>query len=118
VEAFSVTLALDLRLLRGLRHALTTWLDGAGATPENRDSIVLATHEATAHAMEIGESGTTVDVTAIRDNDDSFVLHVRSDGGWTASGSAVESDRMVMVRKLMSDVSTQSSSTVRMRQST
>ena len=110
-----MTLALDLTLLRGLRHALTTWLDDAGATPADRDSIVLATHEATAHAMEIGESGSTVDVTAMRDYDDSFVLHVRSDGGWTRS---VESDRMVMVHRLMSDVSKQSSSTVRMRRST
>ena len=117
MEAFSATLELDPKLLRGLRHGLASWLEGAGALAGDRDSMVLATHEAAAHAMESAESGTTLDVTADRDGNSGFVVHVRCDGAraWEASTSDPQGSALGVVTSVMSDVSTQASQTMRMR---
>ena len=103
MEAFTATLALDPTLLRGLRHSLAAWLEGAGASVGQRNSVVLATHEATAHVMQTNEGG-TVDVSASRDGDDSFVVHVRSDGAWEIAAS--EGSARSIIAGLMGDVST------------
>lgn len=58
-----------------------------GVPALERDSVVLATHEAAAHAIESGESGGTVDVTASRDGEGVSIVHVRSDGVWEAACS-------------------------------
>ena len=89
MEAFTATLELDPTLLRGLRHSLGAWLEGAGASLRQRSSVVLATHEATAHLMQSNGSAGTVDVTASRDGDDSFVVHVRRDGAWEIAASDI-----------------------------
>ena len=115
MEAFTASLDLDPKLLRGLRHALGAWLDGSGAPLAQRNSVVLATHEATAHVMQTSESGGTVDVTASRDGDNSFVVHVRSDGAWARATSDGEGSALSVVAELMGDVSTQASHTLRMR---
>jgi hypothetical protein len=117
VEAFSATLGLDPKLLRPLRHSLASWLERAGAPAPERDSVVLATHEAVAHAIESGESGGTLDVTADRDGDGAFVVHVRSDGVFAVAGSDVPGSAMALVAALMSETSTRVSNTVRMRSS-
>lgn len=117
MEAFTATLALDPTLLRGLRLSLAAWLDEAGAPIGQRNSVVLATHEATAHVMQTGESGGTVDVTASRDGDESFVVHVRSDGAWETAASDIEGSARSIIAGLMGDVSTRVSDTLRMRTS-
>lgn len=117
MESFTATLELDPTLLRGLRHSLGAWLEDAGASPGKRNSVMLATHEAAAHLIDEGEPGSTVDVTASRDGDDSFVVHVRSDGVWEMAASNVEGSALAVVARLMGDVSTQASHTLRMRTS-
>jgi hypothetical protein len=115
LEAFTATLALDPKLLRGLRHSLASWLEGAGALDGDRDSMVLATHEAAAHAMENAESGSTLDVTADRDGTTSFVVHVRCDAAWEAFASDPQYTALNVVTSVMADVSARASHTVRMR---
>jgi hypothetical protein len=117
VEGFTATLELDPTLLRGLRDSLAAWLEGAGAPRAERNSVVLATHEAAAHMMRAGESGGTIDVTASRDGDDSFVVHVRSDEAWEIAASGVEGSAYSIIAGLMGDLSTQASHTLRMRTS-
>ena len=113
MEAFTATLALDPTLLRGLRHSLADWLEGAGAQVAERNSVVLATHEAAAHAMQAGESGGTIDVTASRD-DDAFIVHVRRDGAWEIAATDVRGRALSAAAELIGDFSTQASHTVRM----
>ena len=115
MEAFTETLDRDPLLLRGLRHSLATWLDGAGASGADRDSIVLATHEAAAQAMQSADSG-SVDVSAGHDGDRSFVVHVRSDGAWNVVGPNEPVNDFLT--ELMSEVSTRTSTAVRMRKQT
>lgn len=117
MEAFSATLGLDPTLLRPLRHSLASWLERAGAPAAERDSVVLATHEAAASAIESGDSGGMVDVTADRDVTGVFVVHVRSDGVWEPAGSDVPGSALSLIAELMSETSTRVSSTVRMRTS-
>lgn len=112
MEAFTATVALDPTLLRELRSSLAAWLDRAGASSEQRVSVVLATHEATANAMADGDRGGTIDVTANRDGDSGFVVDVSHDGPWTPHGGE---ERYVSLAALMSDLSGQTSTTLRMR---
>jgi anti-sigma regulatory factor (Ser/Thr protein kinase) len=115
MEAFVATLVIDPSLLRGLRHALSGWLDGAGADSRERDSLVLATHEVAAKAMTAGgATDRTIDVSASRDGSDSFVVLVRDDGAWEPIDGDPESPYSRLAG-LVSHVSTQSSTTVRMR---
>lgn len=117
MEAFSATLQLDPTLLQGLRHSLAAWLESAGAPIAERNSVLLATHEVAAHAMQTGRTGGTVDVTATTDGLDAFVVHVRSDGVWERVGPDTPWSGLGLVAGLMGDVSTQASHTVRMRSS-
>lgn len=116
MEGFSATLALDLTQLRGLRHALSSWLERSGASTADQESMVLATHEAAAHAIEAGESGGTVEVTADRDSDHSVVVHVRHHSRWRPPDVDEHGPRLTMLADIISDVSTQSSTTLRLRQ--
>jgi hypothetical protein len=65
-----------------LRFVLASWLEGAGASNADRDSILLATHEAAVRAMQTGEDGGTVEVIASQNDDESFLIHVRNDDRW------------------------------------
>ena len=47
--------------------------------------------------MQTSESGGTVEVTASRDGDDSFVVHVRSDGAWEMAASDVDGSSLSVV---------------------
>ena len=117
MDSFSARLGVDPTLLRPLRHSLASWLERAGAPAAERDSVVLATHEAAASAMESGESGGSVDVTANRDGEGAFVVHVRSDGVWEAAASDFAGSALSLVAELMSETSTRVSNTMRMRTS-
>ena len=115
MEAFTATLAHDPTLLRELRHSLAAWFDRAGASNADRDSMVLATHEAAAHSMEHSESDSTLDVRARRNGDDSFLVHVRNDGDWKAVNVDAHGATLTGLTELASDVSIRTSTTVRMR---
>jgi hypothetical protein len=77
--------------------------------------MVLATHEAAARAMQSAGSG-SVDVSASQDDDRSFVVHVRSDGAWNVVGPNEPGNNFLT--ELMSEVSTRTSTAVRMRKET
>lgn len=113
MEAFRATLASDATRLQGLRRSLTSWLEGAGTSLEARDAIVLATHEATARAIENGVAGGTIDVTARTDADDCVVVRVKDDGGWRVP-EANGDGRIPVLAQLMSDVSSRTHTTLRM----
>lgn len=115
MEAFTAKLELDPTLLRGLRHGLASWLEGAGAESADRDAMVLATHEVAAHTMQTAETGSTVDVTANLDGDDRFVVDVQSDGAWATVSADAHGSAIAMAAELMSGVATRTSETVRMR---
>jgi hypothetical protein len=115
MQDYAATLARDPALLRGLRHSLLDWLDRSGAPIAESESMVLATHSAAAHAMEEGDDDCTVEVTASRDGARAFVIHVRSTSGWDTSGAHVQGGPLGRISALVSHISLQSSSTVRMR---
>ena len=114
MEAFTATLPLDPLLLQGLRHRLSAWLEKSGASREDHDSVVLATHEAAAHAIQTADGGSMLDVTADRDEDESFVVHVQTDGGWTPLDENAPHN-VGRLTDLMTDVSLRSSSALRLR---
>lgn len=109
MEAFTANLALDPTLLRGLRSSLTAWLDRAGASSEQRVSVVLATHEATANAMADGDEGGCIDVTANTDGDSGFVVDVSHAGPWMPPES---DEKYVSLAALMSELSRRTSTTL------
>ena len=111
MDAFTATLALDTTLLRGLRSSLNGWLDRAGASSEQRASVVLATHQATANAMADGDEGGSIEVTANTDGDSGFVIDISHDGLWK---SREDDEKYVPLAALMSDLSHQTSTTLRM----
>lgn len=113
VDAFKATLASDATLLQGLRRSLTSWLDGVGTSLEARDAIVLATHEATARAIENGVVGGTINVTASTDADDCVVVRVMDDGGWRVPEPNGDG-RIPVFAQLMSDVACRTHTTLRM----
>ena len=116
MEPFTATISHDLTLLRGLRHSLTSWLELAGVPAEARKPIVLATHEAAANAIEHGEAGSDVTVTAEPEAGGGFTVLVRNDGGWKEPSEREGRGRgLVLMRELMSDVAVKPITTVRMR---
>ena len=117
MEAFSATLANDLSLLRGLRESLASWLENAGASVEALSSIVLATHEATANAIQYGDTDGPVTVTATPDPDGGFLVAVRNDGNWKKPELGSSGRGLPMMRELMSDVGIQPGTVVRLRKS-
>ena len=117
MEPFTSTLAHDLTLLRGLRHSLDSWLELAGAPVEARASIVLATHEAMANAMQHGESGAPVTVRAEQDAEKGFMVMVFNKGSWKEPepGRVKRGRGLLLMTGLMSDVDIHAGTKVRMR---
>ena len=116
MEPFITTVSGDKTLLRDLRHSLTFWLELAGAPAEAQTSIVLATHEAAANAIEHGDTGGSVLVTAEPEGEGGFVVVVRNDGGWKQESVRDGRGRgLAMMHELMSDVGITTTTTVRMR---
>ena len=116
MEPFITTVSGDISLLRALRHSLTFWLELAGVPAEKQASIVLATHEAAANAIQHGDAGGSVTVTAESEAEGGCVVVVRNDGGWKQE--SVREGRgkgLALMRELMSDVGIKTTTTVRMR---
>ena len=79
MEPFEASLPPDLTRLRGLRHELAAWLDRVGVSPRDRDSVVLAIHEAAANGIE--HACGRVVVRGARDGD-KLLLIVTNTGRW------------------------------------
>src|ERR1044071_1180925 len=78
-----MTLPPDVSMLGALRRSLNNWLERHGASPEARDAVVLATHEAAANAIEHGHAAETT-ITAALDTDFVDVIVTNTGGHWTA----------------------------------
>jgi len=119
MEPFEASLALDLFLLRGLRRDLAAWLARMRVAGEVRDAIILATHEATANAIEHARLGSEVTLRAVRDAD-KVIIVVTNAGEWKEPRSSDErrGRGLTMITRLMSDLEIQVKShrtVVRMR---
>jgi anti-sigma regulatory factor (Ser/Thr protein kinase) len=79
-----MTLTDDVSLLRELRRSLAGWLERHGASPDARDAVVLATHEAAINAIEHGHARETK-VTAAMAADGVDVTVINAGGPWPAT---------------------------------
>jgi anti-sigma regulatory factor (Ser/Thr protein kinase) len=120
VDSFSATLRCDASLLAGLRHAFAGWLEARGLGEESRASAVLATHEATANAIEHGRSAGSVNVRAHL-VDDALMIEVSDQGQWRPAGFG-DDERgrgLMLIAALVSDLDIRSETggtTIRMVQ--
>jgi anti-sigma regulatory factor (Ser/Thr protein kinase) len=118
-EPFVATLPCELMRLRELRRNLAEWLDQTDLSDEVRSSVVLATHEAAANAIEHAEPCRSVEVHAAIERD-SLTVAVMDTGIWKhASFDNDERGRgLMMISVLMPHVEITSEphgTTVRMR---
>lgn len=118
MEPFGASLRADPSLLGGLRRSLSAWLESGGVPEETRDSVVLATHEAAANAIEHARSGNGVTVTGER-NDRALVIVVANEGDWRQPSKNDGRGRgLALMAALMSELEIHAESrrtTVRMR---
>ena len=119
MDPFEVSLSLDLSLLRVLRRELTSWLEAAGVAESARDSIVLATHEAAANAIEHAQLGSEVSVRGLRDDHELMVM-VTNTGTWKKSrhDDDARGRGVALMKALMSEIDVRAESrrtTVTMR---
>lgn len=105
MDPFEVSLSLDLSLLRMLQRQLTSWLEVAEVAGSARDSIVLATHEAAANAIEHAQLGSEVTVRGMRDHDELMVV-VTNTGTWKKSrhDDDVRGRGIALMKALMSEI--------------
>ena len=81
MKVFEATLPCDLAQLAELRRDLAAWLNETDVSEELRSSVVLATHEAAANAMEHAEPCRAVEVRAAIDQD-KLIVAVTDTGVW------------------------------------
>lgn len=88
-----------------LRRELTSWLEVAEVAGSARDSIVLATHEAAANAIEHAQLGSEVTVRGMRDHDELMVV-VTNTGTWKKSrhDDDVRGRGIALMKALMSEI--------------
>jgi anti-sigma regulatory factor (Ser/Thr protein kinase) len=80
-SGFHSCVSVDVANLVGLRRSLLAWLEGEGVADPPRADVVLATHEATANAIEHSGSATPVVVTA-QLSDGMIAVEVSDEGRW------------------------------------
>ena len=120
MDSFSATLPGDVSLLAGLRQALAVWLEAKGIAEEARASAVLATHEATANAIEHGLPAGPVNVRAQLD-EDALMIEVSDQGRWRPA-RFLDDERgrgLMLIAALVSDLNVTAAptgTTVRMTQ--
>jgi serine/threonine-protein kinase RsbW len=91
------TLPCEPARLRELRRDLGAWLNQIDLSDDLRDSVVLATHEAAANAIEHAEPCKSVEVRAVIDRDN-LTVAVTDTGTWKhASFDNDERGRGLMV---------------------
>ena len=78
---FVASLPCELTRLGELRRDLGTWLDQKELSDELRSSVILATHEAAANAIEHAEPCVTVEVRAAIERD-KLTIAVTDTGTW------------------------------------
>jgi hypothetical protein len=100
MEPFSATLQVDPTRLRDLRLGIATWLENAGIYGDVRDSVVLATHEAAASAIERASTNVSVEAEV---EGRSVRIVVESDGDWTRPAGEEGGQRVRVIRALVSD---------------
>jgi serine/threonine-protein kinase RsbW len=105
-------------VLGDLRRALSAWLETSGVPEEARDSVVLATHEAAANAIEHAGSRNGITVKGER-NGRALIIVVTNEGEWKRPSSDVARGRgLAVMASLMSELEIRTESrrtTVRMR---
>ena len=107
MAGFATTLERGPTELRELRRSLRSWLELTAATARTRDSVVLATHEATANAMVHGRPGSVVSVSARQEEAGEIAVEVSN---LLAAGSprqATSGRGLEMMRELMREVEIQ-----------
>jgi anti-sigma regulatory factor (Ser/Thr protein kinase) len=104
MQRFEFTLPLDARVLASLRETLTAWLERIGVPDEDRASVVLATHEAAANAIEHADSVEPVAIEA-RFADGTVSVEIRDSGRWKAQRHADElrGRGLLLIKKLVTD---------------
>jgi two-component sensor histidine kinase len=114
MAAFAATLERGPIELRELRQSLRSWLELTTAAARIRDSVVLATHEATANAMVHGRQGSAVTISARQEESGDIAVEVSNLLAAGRSPRQATSGRgLEMMRELMREVEIQT--TVRMR---
>jgi serine/threonine-protein kinase RsbW len=104
VESFGASLRADLSALGDLRSSLSAWLESSGVPEEAQDSVVLATHEAVANAIEHAASANGVTVTGER-NGRALVIVVTNEGEWKRPSPDVARGRgLAVMASLMSEL--------------
>ena len=95
------TLPCQASRLADLRRDLGEWLDERDLSDELRSSVVLATHEAAANAIEHAVAGESVEVRAAIDGDN-LTVAVTDTGAWKhASFDTDERGRGLMVISML-----------------
>jgi anti-sigma regulatory factor (Ser/Thr protein kinase) len=115
MTAFTANLIQGPKDLRGMRHALMSWLELEHAPEDVRSAVMLATHEAAANAMVHGDPEGPVSVTASPDEGGGFVVEVTSHGGWKEPEPGHAGRGMAMMADLMSDVTIRTNVRLRSR---
>jgi anti-sigma regulatory factor (Ser/Thr protein kinase) len=92
--------------LQEVRHALGSWLDGHGATPEVGAEIALAVHEAAANVVEHAyRAGSGELVVRARTDDGRITVVVEDAGDWRAPSRTDQRGRgLALMHGLMDDV--------------
>lgn len=104
MAAFAANLALGPKELRGMRHALMSWLELGHAPEDVRNAVMLATHEAAANAMVHGNPGSPVTVSAAQGEDGGFTIEVINVGGWKQPEPEHAGRGLEMMTQLMREV--------------
>lgn len=105
MEAFEAALPCELTRLAELRRDLGAWLDQIDLSEELRSSVILATHEAAANAIEHAVPCESVEVRAAIERD-RLTVTVTDTGAWKhASFDDDERGRgLMMISVLMPQV--------------
>jgi PAS domain S-box-containing protein len=104
-ERLELRLPAEPKALSSVRRALARWLEQAGATAEDAQSIQLACHEACTNAIEHGYrfGEATFDVIGeLRDGE--LTLSVVDSGGWRGAGDADRGRGFALMEGLMDGV--------------
>jgi len=108
IDGYKMSVALDLAHLRGVRRNLRSWLEDVEIPAEERDDIILATHEAVVNAIEHADLASEVMVHGKR-HPHSVVIVVSNRGQWESRprGDDARGRGLAMIRGVMSSVDIQ-----------
>ena len=103
---FELRIRAEAEQLQEVRHALGSWLDGHGATPEVGAEIALAVHEAAANVVEHAyRAGSGELVVRGRTDDGRITVVVEDEGDWRAPSRTDQRGRgLALMHGLMDDV--------------